>query len=170
VAIDLPVLVLPLLSSKPPLLFLTFLAIVLFLKFRETKAIKNGYTKEQYSSYCRTKKGSLNFSLFVMVLFIVTAILDLIIYIVVSVMLNVPAIIEGGDPNEVAPITSNVVSSLGLGECLALLFAAPIVVLYSYMKEPKPTKYDLVIPFAGIGLILFAILEGVFLVVSVLLL
>ena len=51
--------------------------------------------------------------------------------------------------------------SVGFGGSVGLIFLAPLVLLFSYTRRPKNPMLDLLIPAAGIALILLAYLEGI---------
>ena len=50
---------------------------------------------------------------------------------------------------------------MGFGGSISLIFLAPLVLLFSYTRRPKNPMLDLLIPVAGIALILFVYLEGI---------
>jgi hypothetical protein len=50
--------------------------------------------------------------------------------------------------------------AVGFGGSISLIFLAPLVLLFSYTRRPKYPMLDLLIPVAGIALILLVYLEG----------
>jgi hypothetical protein len=50
--------------------------------------------------------------------------------------------------------------AVGFGGSVGLIFLAPLVLLFSYTRRPKNPMLDLLIPVAGIALILLVYLEG----------
>ena len=51
--------------------------------------------------------------------------------------------------------------AVGFGDSISLIFLAPLALLFCYTRKPKYPRLDMLIPVAGIALILFAYLEGV---------
>ena len=52
--------------------------------------------------------------------------------------------------------------AVGIGEAVSLVYVAPLVLLYSYTKEPGNKKISMLIPAVAIVLILIVILEGIY--------
>jgi hypothetical protein len=53
-----------------------------------------------------------------------------------------------------------IASAVGFGGSIGLFLLAPLVLLFSYTRRPKNPMLDLLIPAAGIALILLVYLEG----------
>jgi hypothetical protein len=52
-------------------------------------------------------------------------------------------------------------SAMGFGNAIQLLLMPPFVLLFSYTRKPRFPILDMLIPVAGIALILFVYLEGI---------
>lgn len=153
---SLPPELLPLLGKKPIGMIISFVLICLFIKIREKIYIKRGGTKEGYELYLKTNRDSFNLSLFMAIIFLVVAIVDIIIF-------AAPAIncLLGPHPEE-AETLMDVMQSFTLGKSACLLLVIPFVLLFSYSKQHKNPKLDKLLPIIGIGLVAFALIESIF--------
>lgn len=140
--ITLPFEVYPFLATKSPLIYLVFICMSLWIKNRERIYVKLGATQKEYVGFLKTNKNSLAFSIHVCVLFAIVALLDFILLLVV--------------PNA---------TNYNIGQAISLLLAIPFVLLFSYNKSHKDKNIDLLIPFAGIIILLLAYAEGIYQVV-----
>ncbi len=154
----------PFLTTKPPVMFVVFVVLALFLKLREKKFIKNGKTKEDYAGFLGTNANSLRFSIFTAVTFVIAAIVDLILLIVISALVTSAG---GYDETQFAGVMMTV-SGWGFGESLMLLILAPVVMLFSYTRIPKKQKYDIFVPVAGTLLLVFIFIEGTYRIICML--
>lgn len=140
--IDLPFEFYPFLTTKAPLVYVIFISMSLWIKNREKIFIKLGVSKKEYHEYLRTNKNSLAFALHTSFLFFIIPLIDLL------VLLIFPG-----------------AKVYGFGECTGLFLAIPFILLYSYTRDYKDNTIDIIIPFAGIGLILFAYVEAIYRIV-----
>ena len=76
-AIVLPAWVFPLMTVKPPMTFVLFVALALFVKTRELRFRRHGKTHEDYQAFLKTRRNSLNFSVFLAIMLVVVSLLDL---------------------------------------------------------------------------------------------
>ena len=158
------------LTTKPPMMFAAFVALALFIKRRERIFLKNGRTYEEYGHFLETNANSLHFSVHACVTFIVAAVVDIVIFIIFSVLMTAGDLAAAGEQvieNEemVASMTTRVMyvaQAAGFGESTVLLFVAPFVLLFSYTRKHKDTKMDLLIPMIGIAAIVALYIEAVF--------
>ena len=149
------------LSTKPPMSFAAFVALALFIKRRERIFLKNGRTYEEYGHFLETNANSLHFSVHACVTFIVAAVVDIVIFIIFSVLMTAGDLAAAGEQvieNEemVTSMTTRVMyvaQAAGFGESTVLLFVAPFVLLFSYTRKHADTKMDLLIPVIGIAAI-----------------
>ncbi len=160
--IVLPFWVFPLLSVKPPMTFLLFVVLVLFVKRREIRFCKKGgRTHEEYQAFLRTNRNSLHFSIFLAVCLLVTGIADFFLWILFVAMETVDVM---GPEAEIAQETVNhfleVGTKIGFGQSAALIPLAPFLLLFSYNRKPARRQLDALIPVAGIALALFFFVEG----------
>ncbi|MCR5491687.1 MAG: hypothetical protein K6F32_06135 [Bacilli bacterium] len=166
---DIPSFVFFLLPGKPPFIFLAFVAIVFLMKISERRYLKEpGHTHATYAEYITTNAHSLRVSIMISIVFAACAVVDIIV--TFSSMIGVTASIAINSPqitDEVAlEIAVDGLSNTGLLGSITLLFIIPIVLLFSYKKVHKNPKVDMFIPIAGIALMLFVYVEGIFQVVT----
>ena len=71
-AADVPLYLFPFMTTKSPLIFLTFIMLALWIKDRERLFVKAGATKQDYKNYLKTNKNSFAFaihlSVFIMII------------------------------------------------------------------------------------------------------
>ena len=159
--IELSSYVFPLLTTKPPLAFFVFIAVAIFMGNRRRHFIKKGLNDKQYKEFLDTNVNKLHFSIFLSSSILVAAILDFII----AVFL-VAIITSGMDPaieyeTQFAYALSTV-DSYGIGKCIPMILLIPVVMLFDYRKQYKNNLPDIIIPVAGIALLLITYIEGGF--------
>jgi hypothetical protein len=158
--IIMPVYLFPLLPTKPPMMFVLFVGLVLMIKFRECQYEQKGETTEQSEESLRKYVNTQRFSLALMGLMIVAALLDILLERVL------PHAIVGTFPagGEVEPLTAavNTVKACGFGDATMLLFLAPFSLLISFSKRYEKTMVDMFVPLFGMALIVYVYFEGVF--------
>lgn len=150
--LDLPFEIYPFLTTKPPLLYAVFIAMALWIKNRERKYIKLGGTYEGYDNYLKTNKNSLKYSKALSIFLLIISIVDIIL----SLIFGINYYLNGGED------ITGYLKSIEMGDCVSLFLAIPFVMLYSYTKVHKESKYDLFVPLAGIGLIVFVYVESIY--------
>lgn len=170
--IILSVYVFPFLTTKPPAMFLMFIALAFFIKVRERKYRKHGKTLKEYKAFLKTNANSLHFSVYTCIIIVITIVIDLISLIFVTVLIFAA---NGGAElvanEEIVIQFFSALSSaikLGFGGSFVLLFAIPFVLLFSYTKTYKDKLIDKAIPIGGIALILAVYGEGIFQLLCVL--
>ena len=67
----------PLLPVKPPMTFVLFIALAVYVKTRELRFRRHGKTHEEYKAFLKTKRNSWNFSVFLAIMMVIVSILDL---------------------------------------------------------------------------------------------
>ena len=157
--VRLPMLVFPFLTVKPPMTFLVFIVLAVFIKRRELRFRSAGGSHREYQAFLKTKRNSWDFSVFTAVTLAVAGALDLIIAVVVvlaqtglevdTATLDVAAMLEHA-------------AAFNLGESFPLLMLAPIMLLFSYTRTHKNKTFDLLIPAIGAVGIIIAYLEGLY--------
>ncbi len=159
--VALPYYIYPFLTTKPPITFVVFVFLALFIKLRERRFLKRGKTREEYRAFLKTNVNSLHFSIYTSIIFLVAALIDFILLVVLSglvlVVKDYPEI-----TGEVVLAAIAEVASLGVGSGTELILIIPIIMLFSYNRGYKPSSIDTIIPIVGIALIVFVYLEGVF--------
>lgn len=153
----------PLLTTKPPMTFVVFVVISLFIKMRERIYRKRGKTHEQYNEFLQTKANSWQFAKFAAIIMVVAGILDLIIHVALTIAvamteINVETTEEAA--TSLALLAEQAVLEAGVGGSGPLIVAAPIILLFSYTRKHKKSMLGLIIPVVAIVVILFIYLEG----------
>ena len=161
-SITLPFWFFPLLTVKPPLTFIVFMLLAVHMKTRELRFCRHGRSHEEYLAFLKTNRNSFHFSVFLAVILVLAALADFIILMVLM----------GYQAGSLETLASEVEArfgefsraaiAVGFGEAITLLFVAPLVLLYSYTKEPKNKKISMLIPAVGIVLIFILVLEGIY--------
>ena len=154
--------ILPLLTTKPPVAFVIFIIMALFVKNRERYYIKKGRTHEDYKAFLKTNVNSLHFSLSLIYTIIFAAILDLVIFLVLSLIIVSKNYTEGTDLNQLVIASFTMVASWGFGKCITMLLLIPILILFDYKKTYKDNKLDIIIPVAGVAILALLYIEGLF--------
>ena len=147
----------PLLTVKPPMTFVLFMLLAFHIKVRERRFRKHGRSHEEYLAYLETNRNSLHFSLWLMFLLVITALLDLAALIGFSAVTAAEAgALE--DENQLMMFVKSA-AALGFGMTIQQLFLVPLMPLYSYSRIPKSKTFSLLIPVIGIALIFVLVLE-----------
>ncbi len=157
-----PVQLFPFLTVKPPMTFLVFIVLAIYIKLRERHFLKHGKTYEEYQAFLMTNRNSLHFAVFTAVLLLVAGLLDLFFFldiasyeILSTLKLDKLGSINIFDPNLVLGATA-----MGFGNAIQLLLMPPFVLLFSYTRTHKNKLIDIFIPIIGIVCILIVYLQG----------
>ncbi len=170
--ISLSPIVYPLLTTKPPLAFIIFLAVALFVKNRERFFRKKGKTMEEFDSFQDSNVNRAHFCSFLILSIFIAAILDIVLLIVLGagVLSTVPPELAQQitqDPNATVMTIEmglNTVISWGFGKTIPMVLVIPIIIFYDYRKTYDNKIVDIIIPAAGVLLIILTTFEGGFLV------
>ena len=160
-SITLPFWSFPLLTVKPPVTFVVFMLLALHMKTRELRFCRHGRSHEEYLAFLKTNRNSFHFSVFLAVILVLAALAD---FIILMVLMGFQAGSLETLANEVEARFmefSRAAVAVGFGGAVSLLFVAPLVLLYSYTREPANKKISMLIPAVGIALILILLLEGI---------
>ena len=152
--INMPFYLLALLPTKSPLVHILFTICTLWLRHREKMFKHIGATDEQYQEFLKTNRNSLSFSVHVCILIVVFALIDIIFVGIFATLLE--------QKYGSGPLVDQKLNLFCCGQCLSLLLAIPIIMLFSYNKKHKDNTLDIIIPIAGIALVAFAYIEGAF--------
>lgn len=164
-----PLIVYPLLTTKPPMSFVLFVILVLFIKIRELRFRKRGKTKQEYMEFTKTRLNSLQFSVFSSIMILITGVIDLILLIgfsafdiVVKNMDHLEQVENASEQalEEMSMVAARGVAGWGIGLHSSMIFIIPIILLFSYTRNHKNPKADLAIPLGGILLAVFVGIEG----------
>lgn len=161
--IKLPIEVFPFLTTKPPMMFLMFIVLVYVMKKRERIYLRRGKTHHDYNEFLKTNTNSFQFSLILVLLFIIFALLD-------HILLNIlQSIFTSGIPDDgsIESITEqlkwyNNISSWGFGELHIMLWLSPFMLLFSYTRKHRHVIVDMAIPLVGIVLFIIVELEYIY--------
>ena len=151
----------PLLTVKPPMTFVLFIVMTVFIKTRELRFRRHGKTHEEYKQFLQTNRNSLHFSVFAAIAMLITGILDFLILVYGSAFVSV-FLAGGEEATERIMDALNVMLAVGFGNSVVLAFLAPVMLLYSYTRIPKNPKISTLIPMAGAVLIVLVFIQGLF--------
>ena len=159
---DISPFVVPLLTTKPPLALFLFIFLALFIKNRERFYIRHGKTHEEYQAFLSTNVNRLHFSLFLVTSIVITVALDIVAFFAICIfkMAILPQEIAE-DPRTVSLVAETTLS-WGFGKCLAMLLLIPIIIFFDYTKTHKNKLVDMIIPAAGVALLVVLYIEGLF--------
>ena len=151
----------PLLTTKPPMCFVMFFLMVMFIKHRERNFIKHGKTHEEYREFLRTNTNSLQFSAFMAGIVLICSVTDILIYIILIAvhLYNSGAALNTIEPGQL-DAASRVVASWGIGGGADMIFLVPIMLLFSYTRTHKNPLIDTAIPAVSIIGIVFVYIES----------
>ena len=154
----------PFLPTKPPVMFLVFIALTLYIKSRERIFIKKGNkTHEEYNAFLSTRANSFHFSRFTSIIFLLGAALDLFLLIVSGVLFLVTMFGEEDEVTlEMALSAFNTAYKLGFGQTVPIVLLIPVMLLFSYTKGKKDQKLDMIVPAVGVGSIALLYFEAGF--------
>ena len=151
-----------LLTSKPPLMFVAFLILVAILKIEEIRAKKKKEDPEFIKEHRKTNAHALRFSIIIAIVFIAAALIDFIVCIIVSATTATNFLNIFENDQQALNYGIDVAAKMGFGNAVGLAVVAPIALLFSYTKTHEKRLGDIIVPVAGIVLILIVHLEGYF--------
>lgn len=171
--VRIPFILFPLLTVKPPMTFVVFVALTLFVKRREKKYIKMGGTYEGYQEFLQTNRNSFTFSLHATIIMFVAGAIDLILMIIipsVQIVLAQQAVaaVSGAEAATTYDMDTAIIGlmskmfTIGVGGASQLIVFAPIMLLFSYTRKRDNKIIDTLIPVAAIVLMLLVYLQGFF--------
>lgn len=143
----------PLLTTKPPFFLTAFLILTVIFAIRKHVYLKHGHSSMEYERFLKTNANSLHFSIITAIIFLVVIILDILTCALVTDSISTAI---GQEFEDVLPM----VSHTGLGMTYSSIILLPVIILFSYSKEYNDKIYDKLIPVAGIGLCVYAVLES----------
>lgn len=154
VYIDIPMYLQVLLPSKPAILIFVFVMLLLFVKGLCLYMKKKGKTEVEIADYYKSNHFSLMFALILSTMLIVASAIDFIIFEVVI------------HQESITIETFLLVNHFGVGECMFSILIIPIVIFFSFSKQPKHVEWNKFIPLAGAGLIGVVYIEGLYQVIE----
>ena len=166
-SIQLPSWIFPLLPVKPPMTFLVFVIMAVYIKTRELRYCRHGKTHEEYQEFLKTNRNAWNFSVFAAIILFVAGILDIIIASMLLVgQAGTGEALDALMESEKA-FNNSIAMSIGFGKSSCLVFFAPIMLLFNYTKIPKNKTVGMLIPVAGMLLIALIGVQGIYQLVKI---
>ncbi len=112
--ISIPVWMYPLLPVKPPMTFVLFVALAIFVKTRERRFRRHGKTHEEYKAFLKTRRNSWNFSVFLAIMMVIVSLIDFLVILGFSLKQGISQVIvhqsqivtvtEGENPEAAEPL------------------------------------------------------------------
>lgn len=159
--IKIPTLVFPLLTTKPLVSFIIFIALAFFVKIREIKFLKNGKTLDDYKAFLDTNTNRKHVSRYLILWVVIAVVLDVIIYVVATIFVYYGTYyINDSEANVLMAVGD--VRSWGIGTCVPMLLIIPILFFFDYRKTYDDKIIDKLIPLAGVAVVLIIYVEGFF--------
>ena len=152
--IVLPIWSFPLLAVKPPIAFVVFMLMAIFIKTREWRYCRHGRTYEEYEAFLKTNRNSWHFSVIIALLLVAAAIAD---YLLLKYVSDAAQVVSRR-PFWIAA---------EIGDSITLIFVAPLMLLMSYTRKPLLEGKEILIPLVGAGLILIVALQGAYQILAV---
>ena len=166
-SIQLPSWIFPLLPVKPPMTFLVFVIMAVYIKTRELRYCRHGKTHEEYQEFLKTNRNAWNFSVFAAIILFVAGILDIIIASMLLVgQAGTGEALDALMESEKA-FNNSIAMSIGFGKSSCLVFFAPIMLLFNYTKIPKNKTVGMLVPVAGILLIVLLGIQGMYQLIAI---
>ena len=157
----------PLLTVKPPMTFLVFVFLAIHIKTRELRYCRHGKTHEEYQEFLKTNRNAWHFSVYAAVVLFIAGVIDLVIAIFLLAKQAGSAEALNAIMESEKVFKNTIAISIGFGKASCLIFFAPIVLLFNYTKIPKNKTVGMLIPVAGILLIVLIGVQGIYQLVSI---
>ena len=160
-----PISFFPFLPTKPPMMFFAICAMIVYQALLERRFRKEGRTHEEFEAYLDTNRNSWDFAKFAAITCLVAGLADVAIANIAIAtdpeggMGAIMAIWTGGESDWFYNLISRYFNA-GFGGSTELLFFAPLMLLFNYMKTYKNTAIELAIPVVAITVLLILYLEG----------
>lgn len=152
----------PFLTTKPPVTFLLFVVLSIYIKRREHIFRKAGKTHEEYEAFLKTRTNSFQFSRYLSIMILVAVFVDLVFFLTSMLIVGGST---GAETNEELTRICNALISCGIGKSLTLVFTIPVVLLFSYTRTHENKKPDRLIPIIGLAGIALIYIEGIYRIV-----
>ena len=156
----------PLLSTKPPMLFVAFILMVIFIKIRERIFLSRGKTHKEYQEFLKTNVNSLHFSIVAAVIFLVVAFIDLVLFVGIPLYYIDPSAATEEAMFEPYNTAMQAIYAMGIGKSLSIVALIPVMFFFSYTKTYKkgklPLDADIIIPAGGAVFVAIFAIEAAF--------
>lgn len=165
--ITLSIYIFPALTTKPPMTFVVFVVILLFVKLREKLFYRRRKDQEAYNVFVTTNTNSWQVSKMLAVSLLVGGIIDLLLFVVTSLFAST-FFLNSDMSNASEAISSGfqMIRKTGIGNATILILISPLMLFFSYTKTYKKSNIDLFIPLGAIGVIAFIYLEAIYLIIT----
>ncbi len=152
----------PLMSTKSPVMIFIFIAMALFVKFREKYYIKRGRTHSDYKEFLSTNVNRLHFSLFLVAVIIIAVILDIALFIFVFALKKQDIPVDSLIKEKLIISALDGTFKLGFGKCVPMILLIPVIIFFDYTRTYKNKIVDIIIPAAGLALVALVYVEGLY--------
>ena len=162
--IELPLWSCSLLTVKPPMMVLLFFVMAFVVKIRERRFCSHGRTYEEYQEFMQSNRNSFGLSVRLCVMMIVFAMIDLIIMIILSYFQAeaMGAFTDAGEIAEEAVYqAAEKAFAVGFGQSWPMILVAPLMLLFSYNREPKNKMLGTLLPVAAIAIMILITFEAI---------
>ncbi|MBR4587304.1 MAG: hypothetical protein IKO30_03200 [Lachnospiraceae bacterium] len=160
--VTVPLITYALMPSKPPVMILFFIMMVLGMKRREKRFLEAGLSREQYKAYLKTNTNSLHFSTRACVYIIACSIIDILVSLVIAVIIVVN--MSAGDVeainDDLITYCADTLRRWGFFSFDKLFAMILPMLLFSYTRTHKNKKIDTFLPIAAIGIMIIVVIEG----------
>ena len=95
----------PLLTVKPPMTFVLFVALSLFVKTRELRFRRHGKTHEEYQAFLKTRRNSWNFSVYLAIMLVIVSIADIAVVLGISIGETMRAFNPANEPAQTEAVS-----------------------------------------------------------------
>jgi len=140
----------PFVPTKPPMMFLAFVLLTIYLVFRKKWFMHRFGDEKAYKTYLKTKRDSLNVSVVVSICFAIAVAVDLLVF---SLLVKHYGFNNQG--------LKNLMRYTGIGRTFPAILIIPVVFLFDYKKVHKNPSADTLVPLGGIGWCVIAIAETI---------
>ena len=159
----------PFLTTKPVLCFLLFVRMAFYVKGRETKFLNHGKTLEDYDTFMRTNRNSLQFARKFALMTLLYGFIDLVVVLILVILRLANAgllqafLDAGADNQETMQLLDSVLGearAIGFGGAVSMIFIVPFIFFFSYSKRYKKSKIDTLIPVGAVAVIGLVVIEA----------
>lgn len=151
--INLPFAIFPFLLTKSPIVFVIFALMSLALKYRRNFFInKIGLTQDEYKHFLTTNRNSFSFSVWLTILIVVFAIIEVIIF---AIFYSVY-----GHEGTIGVLVR--LTNCSIGEVISMVLVIPFIFLYSYTRSHKEGPVDILVPLMGIAMVVIVYMETIY--------
>lgn len=160
---NIPVELFPLFTSKPIMTFASFLIIMTFLKIREKLYTKHTGSIEGYDKFQKSNRNKFQITLFISILFIIMALLDGILFLILKNIYMPEMILEyEGDIKAATTAFEHSMRIWGVGKSIPLALSVPFIMCFNFTRKYDKSSriYDFLIPILGILLCFLTFIEG----------